>query len=130
MRTIQNWVFFLQGVYQLFISIISGFVTFLRQVYLVSMPLNPYWNCKVVNNIGYSTSLCSTLLILSMAASSDLIRQHHLIRLKELKSVLFVLWYLVLCTISLSFSLLLMMAWGAPMPRYPMLKCIIGCLLQ
>ena len=40
--------------------------TFLRQVYLVPMPLNPYWNCKVVNTIGYTSTLCSTLLILSM----------------------------------------------------------------
>ena len=53
-------------------------MTFLRQVYLVPMPLNPYWNCKVVNTIGYSTSLCSTLLILSMTFDRfySIIRPH------------------------------------------------------
>ena len=44
----------------------SGMFTFLRQVYLVPMPLNPYWNCKVVNTLGYTSTLCSTLLILCM----------------------------------------------------------------
>ena len=60
------------------VSIISGFVTFLRQVYLVPMPLNPYWNCKVVNPLGYTTSLCSTLLILSMTFDRfySIIRPH------------------------------------------------------
>ena len=42
------------------------------------MPLNPYWNCEVVNPLGYATSLCSTLLILSMTFDRfySIIRPH------------------------------------------------------
>ena len=76
-------------------------MVYLRQVYLVSMPPNPLWNCKLSITAMNITTMCSTLFILSMTfeRSYSIVRPHKAASFNKVKRAK----HTIICCVIFSF---------------------------